>query len=458
MRKITMCLSAGARSLAAARVRGRAGARRRLSVAQDHAGRALSAGRRRRRAWRASSREKLSGVLGHQVIVDNRGRRLGGLVGTRTVIRSAPDGYTLFLGHTGSISINPSLYANAGFDPRKDFTAIGLFASMPVALLAHPSFPAKTIGEVVALAKKEAGKLNIGTSAVGTGGYLSAELFKSITGVQATIIPYKGTAQLMNDLLGGHVPVAFGVLPPAMGNLAGRHAARHRHARASSASACCPTCRPSTNPACRASSRCCITACSAPAGMPQPIVDKLNAAMRKASPIRRGQEAHQHRGRRSADLDAGGIRRRHRPGGAQVGRADHEAQSEGGVRGFRAPPCRPYCSPTLSAVLNSGRGRHDTFHRSAALAVAAALAALRLRRARLHVPRARRASPAARRWSIRTPASASRTATAAGSGRPAPHPERQYDAAVRPPARPTKLQPEQPVRSVLPRRPLAAAT
>ena len=84
--------------------------------------------------------EKLSGVLGHQVIVDNR---VGGsgLVGTRAVIRSAPDGYTLFLGHTGSISINPSLYANAGFDPRKDFTAIGLFASMPVALLAHPIVP-----------------------------------------------------------------------------------------------------------------------------------------------------------------------------------------------------------------------------------------------------------------------------------------------------------------------------
>src|SRR4051794_10415202 len=124
--------------------------------------------------------EKLSGVLGHQVIVDNR---VGGsgLVGTRAVIRSAPDGYTLLLGHTGSISINPSLYANAGFDPRKDMTAIGLFASMPVALLAHPSFPAKTIGEVVALAKQEGGKLNTGTSAVGTGGGLSPAPFTSIT-------------------------------------------------------------------------------------------------------------------------------------------------------------------------------------------------------------------------------------------------------------------------------------
>jgi tripartite-type tricarboxylate transporter receptor subunit TctC len=162
--------------------------------------------------------EKLSQALGQQVIVDNRTGG-SGLVGTRAVIKSAPDGYTLMLGHTGSISINPSLYANAGFDPRKDFTPIGLVASMPVALVANPAFPAKTIADVVTLAKKEGSKFNIGTSAVGTGGYLSAELFKSVTGVEATIIPYKGTGQVMNDLLGGHVPVAFGVLPPVMGNL-----------------------------------------------------------------------------------------------------------------------------------------------------------------------------------------------------------------------------------------------
>jgi tripartite-type tricarboxylate transporter receptor subunit TctC len=90
---------------------------------------------------------------------------------------------------------------------------------MPVALLAHPSFPAKTIGDVVAVAKTAGGAFNIGTSAVGTGGYLTAELFKSVTGIDATIIPYKGTAQVMNDLLGNHVPIAFGVLPPALGNL-----------------------------------------------------------------------------------------------------------------------------------------------------------------------------------------------------------------------------------------------
>jgi tripartite-type tricarboxylate transporter receptor subunit TctC len=162
--------------------------------------------------------ERLSAALGQQVVVDNRGGG-SGLVGTRAVMKAAPDGYTLLLGHTGSISINPSLYVNSGFDPRKDFSAIGLIASMPVVLIAHPSFPAQSIAEVIALAKKESGKLNIGTSAVGTGGYMSAELFKAVAGLDVTIIPYKGTAGVMNDLLGGHVPVAFGVIPPALGNL-----------------------------------------------------------------------------------------------------------------------------------------------------------------------------------------------------------------------------------------------
>jgi tripartite-type tricarboxylate transporter receptor subunit TctC len=162
--------------------------------------------------------DKLSGALGQQVVVDNRAGG-SGLVGTRAFIKSAPDGYTLFLGHTGTLSINPSLYANAGFDPRRDFAPVGLIASMPVALLAHPSFPGKTMADVIALARKQRGKLNIGSSAIGTGSYLSAELFKSIAGVEAAVIPYKGTAQLMNDLLGNHVPIAFGVLPPALGNL-----------------------------------------------------------------------------------------------------------------------------------------------------------------------------------------------------------------------------------------------
>jgi tripartite-type tricarboxylate transporter receptor subunit TctC len=164
--------------------------------------------------------EKLSGALKQQVVVDNRGGG-GGNPGARAVAKATPDGYTLLLGHSGTMSINPSLYANAGYDPRKDFAPIGMIASMPVALIAHPSFPANRVAELITLAKQQPGKLNLGTSAIGTGSYLSAKLFKSMAGVDMQIVPYKGTGPLMNDLLGGHVPVAFGVLPPALGNLAG---------------------------------------------------------------------------------------------------------------------------------------------------------------------------------------------------------------------------------------------
>ena len=162
--------------------------------------------------------ERLTVALKQSVVVENR-VGAGGNLGTRAVAKAEPDGYTLLLGHTGTISINPSLYANAGYDPRKDFAPIGLIASMPVALIAHPSFPAKTVADVIAIAKKEPGKLNFGTSAVGTGGYLTAEYFKSVAGLDMTIVPYRGTGPLMNDLLGGHVPVSFGVLPPAIGNI-----------------------------------------------------------------------------------------------------------------------------------------------------------------------------------------------------------------------------------------------
>ncbi len=164
--------------------------------------------------------EKLTVTLKQTFVVENR-VGAGGTVGTRAVARAEPDGYTLLLGHTGTISINPSLYANAGYDPRKDFAPIGLIASMPVALIAHPDFPAKTVADVIAYAKKNPGKLNFGTSAVGTGGNLTAEYFKSVAGLDMTIVPYRGTGPLMNDLLGGHVPVSFGVLPPAMGNIQG---------------------------------------------------------------------------------------------------------------------------------------------------------------------------------------------------------------------------------------------
>jgi tripartite-type tricarboxylate transporter receptor subunit TctC len=222
--------------------------------------------------------EKLSLALDQQVIVDNRSGG-SGLIGTRAVAKAVPDGYTLFLGHTGSLAINPSLYTNAGFDPRKDFAPIGLIASMPVALIAHPSFPGHTIADVIAIAKQQGSKLNIGTSAVGTGGYLSAELFKAITGVEATIIPYKGTSQVMTDLLGGHVPIAFGVLPPALGNLqAGSlRAVAVLSLKRFSLLADVPTADESGLPGFESVLHYGLLA---PAGTPRPIIDRLNKELR----------------------------------------------------------------------------------------------------------------------------------------------------------------------------------
>jgi len=218
--------------------------------------------------------EKLSAGLKTQVVVDNRGGG-GGTQGTRSVAKAEPDGYTLLLGHTGTISINPTLYTHAGYDPRKDFAPIGLIGSMPVALIAHPSFPAKTAAEFIALAKKDAGKINIGTSAIGTGSYMCAEMFKAMAGIDVTLVPYRGTAPLMNDLLGGHVPIAFGVLPPALGNLeAGKlRALAVTGEKRFSLLPDVPTVAESGLPGFVAVLHYGLLA---PAGTPKPIVDRLN--------------------------------------------------------------------------------------------------------------------------------------------------------------------------------------
>ncbi len=223
--------------------------------------------------------QKMSEALKQQVVVENRGGG-GGTIGTRQVARAAPDGYTLLLGHTGTISINPSLYVNLGMDPRKDFDAIGLIASMPVALIAHPSFPAKSIAEFIELARKSPGKLNVGTSALGTGGYMCAELFKSVAGVDVAIIPYKGTAPVMTDLLGGHVPVAFGVLPPALGNIASGNlkAIAVTSLKRSSLLPDVPTFDESGMPGFDAVLHYGLLA---PAGTPKEIIDQLNFELRR---------------------------------------------------------------------------------------------------------------------------------------------------------------------------------
>ena len=154
-----------------------------------------------------------------------------------------------------------------------------MIASMPVALIAHPSFPAKTVADVIAIAKKEPGKLNFGTSAIGTGGYLTAEYFKSAANLQMQIVPYRGTAPLMNDLIGGHVPVSFGVLPPAMGNIQGGklRAIAVTGTRRFSLLPDVPTASESGLPG---FDSVLLYGLIGPAGMPRDIVDRLNKELR----------------------------------------------------------------------------------------------------------------------------------------------------------------------------------
>lgn len=162
--------------------------------------------------------QKLSIALKQQVVVDNRGGGNGN-VGTRAVAKAEPDGYTLLLGYTGTLAINPSLSTSAGYAPKTDFAPIGMIASMPLALMAHPSFAGRSVADVIALAKKEPAKLPLATGAVGTVSYLCAALFKSRAGLEVAVVPYRGTAPFLNDMIAGHVQVGFGVIGSALGSI-----------------------------------------------------------------------------------------------------------------------------------------------------------------------------------------------------------------------------------------------
>ena len=149
------------------------------------------------------------------VIVDNK-PGAGGNVGTEQVVRSAADGTTLLLGHSGTVSINPALYKQLKFDARKDLAPVAMFASSALVLVVPASSPVKTVADLVALAKAQPGSLNYASSGSGTGGHLTGELFGQKSGAKVSHIPYKGTAPGLTDLVGGQVQMMFSVIPPAL--------------------------------------------------------------------------------------------------------------------------------------------------------------------------------------------------------------------------------------------------
>ncbi len=158
---------------------------------------------------------KMSERLGQAVVIENRGGA-GSTIGTRYVARSSPDGYTLLIA-TSSLAINPSVYPDAGYDPKKDFAPIGLIATSPNLVLVNPSVAAHSIAELIALAKREPGKLDFASTGTGTSTHLAAELFAAMAGIKLTAVPYKGVAPALTDLMSGQVALMFCPMAGAVG-------------------------------------------------------------------------------------------------------------------------------------------------------------------------------------------------------------------------------------------------
>jgi tripartite-type tricarboxylate transporter receptor subunit TctC len=162
--------------------------------------------------------DQMAASLGQSIVVDNRSGA-GGTIGTRAGAKAAPDGYTILLGYTGTISSAPSLYANVGYDVRKDFAPIGMIGTAPSVLVVHPSVPVKSVAELIDYARKSSAPIAYGSPGVGTANHLAGELFAISTGAKMQHIPYKGSGPAMGDLIGGHIPMMFVPIPASIGNV-----------------------------------------------------------------------------------------------------------------------------------------------------------------------------------------------------------------------------------------------
>src|SRR6267143_3707528 len=223
---------------------------------------------------------KLADQLKESFVIENRGGA-GGVVGSDLVAKAPPDGYTLVVSSIASHVIAPHLPNGTPYDPLKDFAHIALLGGPPAVFAVHPSLPAKTLKEFVALAKKEPGKLTYGSPGPGTQGQLVAEFFKRLAGIDVVHVPYKGAAQAMTDLMGGQINAVSTTLSTAAGQIKG---GRARALALSSAErlpdyANIPTFAEQGYPDLVATV---WFSLSGPAGMPPEIVDKLNAEVRRA--------------------------------------------------------------------------------------------------------------------------------------------------------------------------------
>jgi tripartite-type tricarboxylate transporter receptor subunit TctC len=164
--------------------------------------------------------QMLGEALKSTVVIENRGGA-GGSLGADAVAKSAPDGRALLVGTVGTHAINPALYKTLSYDAVRDFTPIALVAMAPVAIVVHPAQPVNNLAELVALAKRNPGKLNYGSAGAGTPGHLTGELFKAAAGIDIVHVPYKGSAPAVTDLVAGQVQIMFDPLQSVLSNIKG---------------------------------------------------------------------------------------------------------------------------------------------------------------------------------------------------------------------------------------------
>jgi tripartite-type tricarboxylate transporter receptor subunit TctC len=165
---------------------------------------------------------KLAELIGQQVVIDNRAGA-GGTIGAELAAKAVPDGYTLVIGHIGTLAVNPTLYPKLAYDPLRDFQPISLFAKVANMMVIHPSLPARSVKDLIALARAKPGMLVYGSGGNGGAGHLATEYFKLLARVDIRHIPYKGTGPALVDLLAGQTQLIFAGIPGTVAHVnAGR--------------------------------------------------------------------------------------------------------------------------------------------------------------------------------------------------------------------------------------------
>ena len=222
--------------------------------------------------------DKIGEAFGQPIVIENR-PGAGTTVGAKSVAKSNPDGYTLLSATNATLVIAPSLYPNVGYDPRKDFAPIGLLGQAASVLVVNPSSPARSVADLIALAKRSDKMITFGSPGIGTPNHLSGELLASMGKIKLAHVPYRGAPQALADVLGGHIQFVFSAIPNVQSHIKSGtlRALAVSGSKRSSELPEVPTVSESGLAGFDTAVKYYLLA---PAGTPAPILDKLNAALR----------------------------------------------------------------------------------------------------------------------------------------------------------------------------------